>query len=552
MPAPPGRPRANNKVARGEGARVPKLITRRDFALGMGAFVAASGMAAPAPAADKQTLRFILKSDLRVLDPIWTTTYATRNHGYMIFDTLFALDAQLQPHPQMVGDYSVSADGLTYRFALRDGLGFHDGQPVRGADCVASLRRWMARDTLGQILAKSIDEMSGADDVNFTIRLKEPFPLLLHGLAKVSSLTPFVMPERVAKTDPFKQITETVGSGPFKFVKEEFQPGYKAVYVKNADYVPRKEPPSWASGGKVVKVDRVEWANVPEHSTAAAALADGEFDWWEEVPPDLVAALVGNPDLTVARNDPIGSMAMLRFNQLQPPFDKMKMRQAVMAVVDQSEFMGAIAGDRKNWSECASFFACGTPMANDAGSETLTGKRDVNKAKQLISEAGYKGEKIVVLDGVDQANFHVIALVAADLMKKLGLNVELVSTDWSTLVARRASKKPVDQGGWSVVPTSFAGIETIDPSANLPLAANGEAAWFGWPSDSKLETLRAKWMTTADQAQRKALAAQIQQRAFEVVPYVPLGQWWPMTAYRKTLKGVSIAPVEFMWNIEKA
>ena len=534
---------------------MPERITRRDFAVGMGTAIAVSGVAARARAraraADKQTLRFILKSDLRVLDPIWTTTYATRNHGYMVFDTLFALDSQLKPHPQMIGDYSVSADGLTYRFTLRDGLGFHDGQPVRGADCIASLRRWMMRDTFGQILAKSIDEMRGVNDRSFTIRLKEPFPLLLDGLGKVSSLTPFMMPERVAKTDPFKQITEAVGSGPFKFVKEEFQPGYKAVYVKNANYVPRSEPPSWASGGKVVKVDRVEWVNAPEHSTAAAALADGELDWWEEVPPDLVPALAGNPDLTVTRNDPIGSMAMLRFNQLQPPFDNVKMRQAVMAVIDQSEFMGAIAGDPKNWTPCASFFACGTPMASDAGSEALSGKRDFDKAKQLIAEAGYQGEKVVVLDGVDQANFHVIALVAYDLLKKLGLNVELVSTDWSTLVARRASKKPADEGGWSVVPTSFAGIETIDPSANLPLAANGEAAWFGWPSDDKLETLRAEWMKTPDEAARRALAAKIQARAFEVVPYVPLGQWWPITAYRKSLKGVQIAPAEFMWNIEK-
>lgn len=530
---------------------MPERITRRDFAVGMGTAITVPGIAGRALAADKQTLRFILKSDLRVLDPIWTTTYATRNHGYMVFDTLFALDSQLKPHPQMIGDYSVSADGLTYRFTLRDGLVFHDGQPVRGADCIASLGRWMARDTLSQILAKSIDEMGGADDRNFTIRLKDPFPLLLHGLAKVSSLTPFIMPKRIAKTDPFKQITEAVGSGPFKFVKEEFQPGYKAVYVKNADYVPRSEPPSWASGGKVVKVDRVEWINVPEHSTAAAALADGELDWWEEVPPDLLPALASNPDLMVTRNDPIGSMAMMRFNQLQPPFDNEKMRQAIMAVIDQSEFMGAIAGDPKNWSTCASFFACGTSMASDVGSAALTGKRDYDKAKQLIAEAGYQGEKIVALDGVDQANFHVIALVAYDLLKKLGLNVELVSTDWSTLVARRASKKPAEEGGWSVVPTSFAGIETIDPSANLPLAANGEAAWFGWPSDAKLEALRAEWMKTPDEAARKALAAKIQARAFEVVPYVPLGRWWPMTAYRKSLKGVLIAPAEFMWNIEK-
>jgi peptide/nickel transport system substrate-binding protein len=527
-------------------------MTRREFTAVAGATaLAASGFGREASAADNQTLRFVLKSDLRILDPIWTTTYATRNHGYMIFDTLFALDSNFVPHPQMVGDYSVSADKLTYSFKLRDGLGFHDGHPVRGADCVASLRRWMARDTLGQVMIKSIDQMTGADGKDFTIRLKEPFPLLLAGLAKVSSLVPFIMPERLALTDPHKQIKETVGSGPFKMVSSEFQPGYKYVYVKNPDYVPRKEPPSWASGGKVVKVARVEWLFVPEHSTAAAALGSGEVDWWEEVPPDIVPVLAANSAVTVEKNDPIGTMGILRFNHLQPPFNNVKMRQAVMPVIDQSEFMRAVAGDPKNWNLCPSYFACGTPMASNAGAEALTSKRDFAKAKRMIADAGYKGEKIVILDGVDQANFHIFALVTFDILKKLDLNVELVSNDWSTLVGRRASKKPVDEGGWSIVPTSFAGAETLDPSANLPLAMNGAAAWFGWPSDSKLEALRTEWMKTSDMEARKQIAIKIQERAFEEVPYVPLGQWFPVTAYRKNVKGIIIAPAEFMWNIEK-
>jgi peptide/nickel transport system substrate-binding protein len=526
-------------------------ITRRAFAaFAGGAALSASKLLAWANA-DQKTLRFILRSDLRVLDPLWTTTYATRNHGYMIFDTLFALDSSFRPCPQMVRDYSTSADKLTYYFTLREGLKFHDGQPVRGTDCVASLHRWMARDTLGQALALIINEMTDEGDRKFVMRLKEPFPLLLAGLAKVSSLVPFIMPERLAKTDPHQQITETVGSGPFKFVADEFQPGYKAVYVKNTEYVPRDEPPSWASGGKVVKVDRVEWLYVPEHATAAEALGSGEFDWWETVPPDLAPMLASNPAVTVENSDPIGSMAMLRFNHLQPPFNNVQMRRAVLAVTDQTEFMTAIAGDSKNWKVCPSFFACGAPMASTTDSEALTGKRDFDGAKRLIAEAGYKGEKVIVLDGVDQQAFHSIALVAADLLKKLDLNVELVSSAWSTLVSRRASKKSAAEGGWSIVPTSFTGVETLDPSANLPLAMNGDAAWFGWPTDAQLESLRTEWIRTSDENTRKEIAAQIQARAFEVVPYVPLGQFFEMTAYRKNLKGVIIAPAEFMWNVEK-
>jgi peptide/nickel transport system substrate-binding protein len=518
-------------------------LTRREFALGAGAASFAIESGARADDRDKKTLRFVMRSDLRVLDPVWTTAYVSRNHGYTAFDTLFALDSKFTPHPQMVGDYNVSPDGLSYRFTLRDGLGFHDGQPVRGADCVASLRRWMARDSLGQTLMASIDEMTGAENGNFTIRLREPFPLLLKVLAKVSSPVPFMMPERLANTDPYRQITEAVGSGPFRFVAEEFEPGHRAVYAKNAEYMPRGEPPDWASGGKVVRIDRVEWLYIPDHATAVAALGNGEVDWWEDVTPDLVPALAANPDITVERSDPLGSMAFLRFNHLNPPFNNVKMRQAVLAVADQADFMSAFAGDAKNWNRCPSFFTCGTPMANDAGSVALTGKRDFDKAKRLIAEAGYQGEKVVILDGVDQPSPHAQALVAFELLRKLGLHVELASSDWGTLSVRRASKKPVGEGGWSIFTSDWVGADVLDPSLNYGLRGNGAAApWFGWLADDKLEELRTEWLKARDSDARRGLAATIQERAFEIVPYIPTGQWYPMTAYRNNLKGIITGP----------
>jgi peptide/nickel transport system substrate-binding protein len=528
--------------------------TRRDF----GKTAAATALAAAVPhaparaaASDKKTLRFIAQSDLRVLDPIWTTAYITRNHGYMVFDTLFAIDAEFAPHPQMVGEHSLSPDKLTYQFKLRDGLGFHDGSPVRGADCIASIKRWMARDGLGQSLKPVVDEMKPDGDKGFTIKLKEPFPLLLDGLAKASSLALFVMPERLANTDPFQQVTEMVGSGPFKFVKEEFEPGHRVVYVKNTDYVPRKEPPSWASGGKVVKVDRIEWLYIPDAMTKATALNNGEADWWENPPHDVLPVLTANPDITVAPDNPMGNMTMVRFNHLLPPFDNPKMRQAVLMVTDQADFLRTLVGDPKYWKVCPSFFTCGTPMSSDAGSEALTGKRDFEKAKELIKEAGYKGEKIVVLDAVDQPNPHVQAIVAADLLKRLGLNVDLVAADWGTVVTRRASKKPIEEGGWNVFGTGWVGADLMDPTTNLPLQTKGDTAWFGWPKDDKIEALRAQWIKAESLDERKKLAAEIQLRAFEVVPYLPTGAWTQMTAYRKNVKGIIQAPAFLMWNVEK-
>jgi len=527
-------------------------MTRREFAIATGAAsLAGFGLSARARAADTKTLHFIPQTDVQVLDPIWTTAYVTRNHGYMVFDTLFAIDSKFKPHPQMVEGFEVSSDKLNYSFVLRDGLKFHDGQPVRGTDCVASIKRWMARDALGQTLATVVADMKGGDDKNFSIHLKEPFPLLIDGLAKVSSLAPFMMPERLANTDPYQQVTEMIGSGPFKFVKEEHQPGNLVVYVKNTDYVPRSEPPDWASGGKVVKVDRVEWHVVPDVATKTAAMQNGEDDWWENPPADVWPVLEANADVALAPLDPLGGTGCLRFNFLYPPFDNVKMRQAVMMVTSQADNMTAYVGDPKNWKICPSFFTCGTPMANNAGSEALTGKRDFEAAKKLVAEAGYKDEKIVLLDAVDQPLIHAEALVTTEALKKLGLNIEYVASDWGTVVTRRASKKLPAEGGWNMFETGWVGTDTLDPSTNVMLRANGEKAWFGWPSDDKLEQLRMEWINATDSEARQEIAAKIQERAFAFVPYVPTGQFFTKTALRKNIKGYMSAPAIFMWNIEK-
>ena len=527
-------------------------LTRRAFGRAAAAAAAATVVPQfPARAADdKKTLRFIAQSDLRVLDPIWTTAYITCNHAYMVYDTPFAIDAEFAPHPQMVDEHSLSADKLTYHFTLRDGLGFHDGSKVRGADCAASIKRWMARDGHGQAMAQVLDSITADGDKAFTIKLKEPFPLLLDGLAKVSSIPPFIMPERIANTDPFTQITEVIGSGPFKFVKDEFQPGNKVVYVKNTDYVPRKEPPSWAAGGKVVKVDRVEWVYIPDPATAAAAITAGEVDMWQQLPPDLVPVLQRSPDVVVQNVDPLGSHGILRFNHLQPPFDNPKMRQAVMQIVDQKEYMAAVAGDQKNWRTCYSVYTCGTPLSTEIGADRLKGPRDLAKAKELVKEAGYKGEKVVILDATDQPIVHSQALVTAELLKTLGLNVDLQANDWGTLITRRASKEPIDKGGWNIFHTWIIGADLTDPALSLPLRGAGDASWFGWPKNPKIEQLRDAWFTAPADEQKK-LSDQIQVEAFEAVPYVPTGQFVIPTAYRKSLSGVIVAPVAFLWNIEK-
>ena len=494
------------------------------------------------------TLRIIPTADLTILDPYFGP-YITRNHGYMVYDTLFAMDGQFRPQPQMVDRWTVSDDKLTYTFTLRDGLKFHDGQPVRAADAVASIKRWGQRNSIyGQSLLAASGAIEPVTDKVFRIELKTPFPVL-EALATLGN-TPFILPERLARTDAFTPIKEAIGSGPFKFVKDEWQPGHKVVYLRNPDYVPREELPNWASGGKMVKVDRVEWLYIPEAVTAAQAIGAGEVDFWENPPSDYVPALQRNPDASILA---VGSaIGIVRFNHLHAPFDNIKMRQALLAVADQRDYMSAMAGDQSNWRTCFSLYACDGPEYDEHGGEALSGPRDFEKAKRLIGEAGYHGERIVVLDPADIQRLHMEALVTNDLLQKLGLNVELATTEWGTVVKRLQMREPVEQGGWSVFHTWTASFDLINPATHSMLRAagiNGTAP--GWPTDEKLEALRAEWFAATDNGKRRQLADQIQQRAFEFVPYIPTGQFLTWRAFRKNLSGVLDAPIPFLWNIEK-
>src|SRR5215831_13033140 len=303
-------------------------LSRRGFLAGSAAAAAVS-FAAPYVHAQKKggTLRFVPHADLKILDPIWTTAYITRNHGYMIYDTLFALDGSLKLQPQMVDKYTVSKDHMKYSFTLRDGLKFHDGQPVTAEDCVASIKRWGAKDAVGRLMMTSTGKMAPVDRKTFVIELETPFGLVLDALGKPSASPSFIMPARLAATDPNEQVKDVIGSGPFKFSKDEWQPGNRVVYVRNPDYVPRKEKPSGAAGGKRALVDRVEWRYIPDPATAGAALEAGEVDCWENIRLDYVPRLEKNPGVSVFVTDPRGSQGCLRPNHLHPPFNNKKARQ---------------------------------------------------------------------------------------------------------------------------------------------------------------------------------------------------------------------------------
>ena len=511
-------------------------MKRRQFL----ASAAAIPLAAPALAAPAKVLRFIPESDVTVLDPIWTTATVTRNHGYAVFDTLYGQDDRFVMQPQMVAGHTIEDDGRLWRLTLRDGLRFHDGEPVRARDVVPSLRRFAARDAFGRALMDATDELSAVSDTVVQFRLRHPFPLLPNAVGKSGTVMPAIMPERLAVTDPNKQVTEMVGSGPFRFNTDERVVGDRVIYDRFDGYVPRADgPSSFTSGPKRAWYDRIEWHVIPDPTTKASALMSGEADWWQDPTSDLLPQLTRQARLRSFQQDPAGGLAILRFNHLYPPFDNPAIRRALLGAIDQDEYMIAAAGeDRSLWKDHVGVFSPGTPLASDAGMGVLTSKRDFAAVAKAVKDAGYDGRPIVVLDAADQTTTHATTLVAVDMLQKVGFKVDLVTADWGTVVTRRASRAAPDKGGWNIFFTSLNGTNDLDPASQLGIRGNGTAAWFGWPTAPKLEALRQSWFEAPDLAAQQRICADLQRQFWVDVPYLPLGALYLPTIYDKRLTGI--------------
>jgi len=515
------------------------------------ASVAAAALVATGAEA-QTTLRYIPQAKLSVFDTTINQSSISHQHAYMIWDTLFGADSEQRPQPQMVESFTLSADGLVYTMKLRPGLKFHDGSPVTAKDAVASIKRWAPKDTNGLIMLKQGMTLAAVDDRTFTLTLKEAWGSTIDSMAKMSAKALYVYPEKDASIDGNTPITSNIGSGPFKFVASEFVPDSKVVYAKNTDYVPRSEPASWYAGGKVVKVDRVEWVIITDAATATAALDRGEVDWYETPPLDLLPNLKRNPNLTAKVHNPNGAIGIMRPNHLHPPFNNVKARHAFMHAVNQSDFMQAAVGsDPANWKTCWAFMACGTPTGTEKFAEAFQ-KKDLAKAKELLKESGYKGEKVVVLIPSDQQIIRDMSIVTVATLREVGFNVEDVNTDWGGLLARRAKQDPPDQGGWSVVHTWGFGFELGSAISNYGLTtACDRSGWPGWPCDEEMTKLRDAWAKEGDITKRKAIGEAIQKRAVEQAYFIPLGTFFQPMAYKKSLVGIVEVAIPVFWNVEK-
>ncbi|MGD0108869.1 MAG: ABC transporter substrate-binding protein [Rhodopila sp.] len=527
-------------------------MIRRQF---LAASAAALALPALARSEKSSVLKYVPIGDLPTVDPIASTSYETRNHGFMVFDTLYGqagAEHGFAAKPQMVAGHTVENDGRTWTLVLRDGLVFHDGSKVLARDCVASIRRWSTRDLFGQTLMQRTDELTAPDDRTIVFRLSKPFHLLPDALGKFGCFMCAIMPERLANTDPFKSITEVIGSGPFRFKADERVSGSLYVYERFTDYKPREDGEAdFVSGPKAAHFDRVEWHINPDEASVTAALQSGEIDWTEYAYDDLRPMLRRDGRVTLQRVGSTGFWGFMRPNHLFPPFDNPAIRRALMGAIDQSVFMTAVIGpDPSDWHVPTGFFPLDSPMASDVGLAALTGPRDLGKARSDLEMAGYRGEKIELLAPADAWGIKAICDVAADTLRKVGMNVDQQVRDGATLAQTIFSKKPPDEGGWNVFCAGLQGTDAMTPATHRLLRGNGEQAGAGWPSSPKIEALRDQWLDAPDVTVQRKIAAEIQARAFIDVPYFPLGTWYPQTAFRSDLKGVLDGQAIF-WNVRR-
>jgi peptide/nickel transport system substrate-binding protein len=509
--------------------------------------------AAPGDAkSQERTLRVSLNTELQVLDPIVTTINATRVFSYLVYDMLFAIDGEGRYQPQMVENYTVSDDRLTYSFRLRDGLEWTDGQPVTAEDAVASIRRWAKREALGGQIMRVTESLRVVDARTFELKLREPYAYVIEALGKPGNVIPVMMPARLANLPADTAVPEVVGSGPFIFDRQNWRPGERATFRRNPRYRPRAEPASGLAGGKVVHVDRVDLISMPDQATRVAALQANELDFLEIVPADFIAPLRRNREITIAQPRGAGQiMSILSLNHAQPPFDNPKIRRAAQLAVGQEEVMASLGLPPELYmKDCRALYMCDTPGQSEAGTEVFR-NAGTERARALLKEAGYNNDPVVFLHSESSALLNPMGLVMADQLRKAGFNIQVATSDYATVAQRRLNRGPVSAGGWSLVNIIWNGIDLVNPLANPGVAYNCAEHYSGWYCDPRQTDLLRRLATAPTEKQRARLADELQAAFHDNVNYILGGQFSAPAAYRSELKDVIEFPIAIFWNVKR-
>jgi peptide/nickel transport system substrate-binding protein len=528
-----------------ESAMSQFRLSRRGALLGAGAGALAGVAPWRAARAAPADMTVVLESEVVILDPHATTVNITRTFGYHVFDTLFSMDSKGAIKPQMVESHTMSEDGLTWSFTLRPGLVFHDGAPVTAQDCVASLKRWGAKDNLGRMMTAATQTIEAKDPRTFIIALREPFPMMLDVLGKPNAVVPFIMPERIIKAAGDGRITEIIGSGPFRFVADQWRPGNVMTLAKHDGYVPRSEPPDFLAGGKVVKVPRVLLQVMPDDATGVSALIAGEIDYMQFLPFDWLAKLGKTKDIELMELSGIDMyQGNFRLNHATGPFADPAVRQVLWHLVDQNETLQAIGiPDRFRLKECRAFWMCDAPLSTNAGSEVA--QFSIAKAKAALAKTKYNGEPVVMLNIANSIS-HTAGILFAAHMRAAGFTVDEQVMDWGTVLARRAKKD-----GWSMFPVYVSGLDISSPLTHF-YVANSCADYVGWSCDARIPPLLKAFAYAPDLAARREIATKIQVVAYELVPCVMWGQFSRPAGYRSRLKNLVQSSFPMFWNVEVA
>jgi peptide/nickel transport system substrate-binding protein len=500
----------------------------------------------------ERPFRFVVNVGLQVLDPIAGASFVTRNFGYVVFDTLVGMDMQGRYRPQMLEGWEASADRLTWTFRLRPRLTFHDGTPVTSEDVVASVRRWGARDSIGRRLMAATAEIATQGSDGFVIRLARPYGGVIEALGKPSNHICVVMPARIAAaTPPTTPVREIVGSGPFVFLRDEWIPGERTFFRRNERYVPRDEPADGLAGGKVAKVERVEMITMPDIAMRANALQQNEVDYLEYAPIDNLPQLRRNRNIVISQaSGQAEMMYAVSINFHQPPFDNVLVRRAVQQCLDRHEILAGTGFGDVGRPDCTSMFMCGTAFESSAGSDAIA-RPSLDRARELLREAGYRNERVVLLHPVDSALLNPFGLVLIDRMRRAGFNLDVQGSDWSSIAQRWVQRAPLDRGGWSVVPVVYTGFDMADPLANLGVGYNcTDTQPWGYCVPS-MAPLIERFEAEGDPARRRALADELHRVAIEQATFPIAGQFRAPAAWRAELRGVIDFGFPVVWNIER-
>jgi peptide/nickel transport system substrate-binding protein len=490
-------------------------------------------------------LRFIPDADPGALDPVADPRPVVAAAALLVCDTLYGVNARLEPQPQMCESHVASDDLCAWTFLLRPDLRFHDGAPVTAHDAVASLNRWMARDRMGQAIRDRLDALEVADARTFRFRLRSAFAPMLYALGKCNPPLAVVLPERLAHASPTQPVAELIGSGPMRLRAAEG--GGRAVFERVADYAARAEGADWLAGGKRVLFERIEWNVVPDPAAAAEALQNGDADWWEAPDPDMVPLLKRNRNVIVDIVDPLGGLGALRLNHRAPPFDDVRVRRILLASLSQEACMRALTGgDDALWKPMPGVFTPGTPVAAQVAAaisgDPPAAPQDLDAARRALADLGVAGARAIVL-AVDRVAERAQAGAVAALLQRLGFTPELQPLAASALAARLAQPE-----AWHCFATWHDGAEMATPAA-APLDAGGEGV--GWPRSGTVQDAIAAWYAAGTPADAAAAALAVTRATLANVSYIPTGFFQRYQAWRTSLSGIARAPLPLFWGVQK-